>query len=523
MTISVKHAFASAKADGTDSTLIQPSNWNAEHTISLAAGKVLGRDSSGNGAMQELPLSFDTSGNMSMSATGSFIPAVGTTGQRPASPTQGMVRFNTTSSKVELYNGTVWGSVGGGATISDTAPSSPSAGDLWWKSDEGQMYVYYTDANSSQWVVANAYAGGAAYLPLAGGQVTGNVGIGAGTGSGYRVAIAGSAASAVPLYLHSDATNAYVYSSSPLIVGSTGNYSTFLVANNGIKFVVGTLGQFGIGAANAIGTSGQVLTSGGSSAPPTWTSVGSAPTVLTYNSTPGTPWTKANDVPAGCTMAKIEVWGGGGGGGRSGSTAANYGGGGGAYDTITVPISTLGATETVTVGAGGLGATTTGNGGAGGTSSFGTSPYITVYGGQGGSNSTTGYYINLGLSTGTGSGGGGTLFSGKFNGIGMYWDGSANTPFLLPTTTFGGTGGGVAAVSGTNIVAGSSVYGGGGGGSSVQSSAYTGGLSVFGGAGGTSAATPGAGTQPGGGGSASTSANVTGAAGGAGRVKVTMW
>jgi hypothetical protein len=175
MTISLKHAFSSVKADGTDSTLVQPSNWNAEHTVTLAAGKVLGRDSSGAGAMQELPLSFDTSGNMSMSATGSFIPAVGTTGQRPASPTQGMVRFNTTSTKVELYNGTVWGSVGGGATISDTAPSSPSAGDLWWKSDEGQMYVYYTDANSSQWVVANAYAGGAAYLPLAGGTLTGTI------------------------------------------------------------------------------------------------------------------------------------------------------------------------------------------------------------------------------------------------------------------------------------------------------------------------------------------------------------
>jgi hypothetical protein len=175
MTISVKHAFASAKADGTDSTLIQPSNWNAEHTISLAAGKVLGRDSSGNGAMQELPLSFDTSGNMSMSATGSFIPAVGTTGQRPASPTAGMLRFNSTSTKVEVYNGTIWGSVGGGATISDTAPSSPSVGDIWWKSDEGQMYVYYTDANSSQWVVANAYAGGAAYLPLAGGTLSGTL------------------------------------------------------------------------------------------------------------------------------------------------------------------------------------------------------------------------------------------------------------------------------------------------------------------------------------------------------------
>ena len=29
----IKHAFTSAKSDGPDNTLIQPSNWNAEHVI----------------------------------------------------------------------------------------------------------------------------------------------------------------------------------------------------------------------------------------------------------------------------------------------------------------------------------------------------------------------------------------------------------------------------------------------------------------------------------------------------------
>lgn len=31
--MAIKHVFSSAKADGTDATLIQPSNWNANHTI----------------------------------------------------------------------------------------------------------------------------------------------------------------------------------------------------------------------------------------------------------------------------------------------------------------------------------------------------------------------------------------------------------------------------------------------------------------------------------------------------------
>lgn len=111
MAISVKHPFTSPKADGTDSTLVQPSNWNAEHTITLAAGKVLGRDTSAAGAMQELPLAFDSSGNATVSATGSFTPPVGTTGQRPATPATGMMRYNTSTTAFEGYNGSAWGNL----------------------------------------------------------------------------------------------------------------------------------------------------------------------------------------------------------------------------------------------------------------------------------------------------------------------------------------------------------------------------------------------------------------------------
>ena len=39
-----------------------------------------------------------------------------------------------------------------GVTMSDTAPSSPSAGDLWLRTTDFKLYAYYTDADSSQWV-----------------------------------------------------------------------------------------------------------------------------------------------------------------------------------------------------------------------------------------------------------------------------------------------------------------------------------------------------------------------------------
>ena len=46
---------------------------------------------------------------------------------------------------------------GGGASVtsSDSPPSSPSAGDLWFDTEDLIMYVYYNDGSSSQWVKSN--------------------------------------------------------------------------------------------------------------------------------------------------------------------------------------------------------------------------------------------------------------------------------------------------------------------------------------------------------------------------------
>jgi len=39
-------------------------------------------------------------------------------------------------------------------TVSDTAPSSPSAGGMWYNSSDLKLYVYYNDGTTSQWVIA---------------------------------------------------------------------------------------------------------------------------------------------------------------------------------------------------------------------------------------------------------------------------------------------------------------------------------------------------------------------------------
>lgn len=72
-----------------------------------------------------------------------------------------------TTSQVLQWNGSTWlpatvATGGGGASVttSDTAPASPHPGDLWWDSVGGQLYVYYQDPNTSQWVAATNLPGG---------------------------------------------------------------------------------------------------------------------------------------------------------------------------------------------------------------------------------------------------------------------------------------------------------------------------------------------------------------------------
>jgi len=102
MVVSLKHFFQSGKVDGTDSTLVQPSHWNAEHVLLSNTATMLGRMAAGVGPVQELPVFVDATGQ-------SLNIPFGTTAQRPASPQPGMMRYNTTLQRLEAYQGGIWG------------------------------------------------------------------------------------------------------------------------------------------------------------------------------------------------------------------------------------------------------------------------------------------------------------------------------------------------------------------------------------------------------------------------------
>jgi hypothetical protein len=65
-----------------------------------------------------------TTSIVSFPTTGAITLPNGTTGQQPASPASGMLRFNTTTTQFEGYNGTAWSSVGGAAISNDTSTST---------------------------------------------------------------------------------------------------------------------------------------------------------------------------------------------------------------------------------------------------------------------------------------------------------------------------------------------------------------------------------------------------------------
>jgi hypothetical protein len=122
----------------------------------------------------------------------------------PANPTTGQ-QF-TTGGVTWTFDGVKW-TMGGTSPVNfgDTPPLNPTPGTLWWNTTVGQLYIWYVDPNTSQWVIAvnsgvagpqgikgdtglqgpkgdtgatgpiGPPSGSGVYVPLAGGAMTGNL------------------------------------------------------------------------------------------------------------------------------------------------------------------------------------------------------------------------------------------------------------------------------------------------------------------------------------------------------------
>lgn len=141
MAVSLRHAFQSAQADGPDSSKIQPSNWNAEHTLTCATARLLGRTTAGAGVVEEL-----TAGTGLTLSSGSLAVTAGA--------------YTTPAGTENLSNKTLTtGNVlNAGTSVSDTgtiSPSSPGFRGLPIVTPSGAYTIGLTDAGKIVYAVGN--------------------------------------------------------------------------------------------------------------------------------------------------------------------------------------------------------------------------------------------------------------------------------------------------------------------------------------------------------------------------------
>lgn len=290
----------------------------------------------------------------------------------------------------------------------------------------------------------------------------------------FQGSLSGNASSATQLQTTRTINNTSFNGTANIITANWGTSRTLTIGStgksvNGSTNVSWTLTEIGALAYVAPGTSGNVLTSNGSTwisaAPPAGGGVNSQ--VFTTSST--------FTIPAGVTKVKVTVVGGGGGGNRgefSSCTGLDGGGGGGgatAFKWLTglTPGNTIG----VTVGAGGNGRTNLVAVQSGGSSSIqsGTQTITTVTAGGGGAGALAGGAPSSG-------GAGGTATNGDINipggGANLYVGGhsaSFSSVSRVDTFNIAGAAGGVYGNGGNGGRGGSTIQqpAGGNGGAGI--------------------------------------------------------
>lgn len=83
------------------------------------------------------------SADSSFTSTGAVLLSKGTTGERPGTPVSGQIRFNTTSTEFEGYNGSSWAAVGGGAA------SGGGSDDIFYENSQTVNIEYSITANKN--------------------------------------------------------------------------------------------------------------------------------------------------------------------------------------------------------------------------------------------------------------------------------------------------------------------------------------------------------------------------------------
>ena len=138
----------SSSASGGGSTPSGTISSSAQVVNSLPSGVVSGSTqiTDGSGIVSGSVLrTLDGTGVVS----GSVLRSLDSTGVFSGSLVAGSnITINQVGNNFEISSSASGGSAS--VTVSDSAPGSPSQGDLWWKSDDGNLYIYY----DGYWVIS---------------------------------------------------------------------------------------------------------------------------------------------------------------------------------------------------------------------------------------------------------------------------------------------------------------------------------------------------------------------------------
>jgi len=331
------------------------------------------------------------SSDLTVSGTGAITVPVGTTGEQPTG-VAGMIRFNSTLNRLEVYNGTVWQGLGG---ISATGGTVTTSGGykIHTFTDVSDIFTVISGGEVDYLVVAGGGGGGTGNGGGgmggggAGGLLTGTVTVGPGN---YNVTVGdGGAGGIAPAY--SSATNG---------TDSTISFPTQVIADGGGKGATssgpgtapGGSGGSGGGGGGNNGAGG--LGGTGTSGPPrqgyNGGRGGNGTSGLVYKGgggggagASGKSYTNSNSVSLGLNggigiqssiNGNATYYAGGGGGGVIVSGWANTiyggtggsGGGGDGGDAPTTQVPTTGDAGTQNTGGGGGGGAYQRSGGGGG-------------------------------------------------------------------------------------------------------------------------------------------------------------
>lgn len=173
--VQVKHGFTSGKADGGDPTQVQPSHWNADHTVTVSATqKILVRKSAGSGAVEEGSISETLDFLSSTRGVVAYRGASGWQALAPGTATQVLTTngagadptwATVTQGRNRIINGQFFINQYAGHGVDTTPASTAYVQDRWYIGMSQASKITYR-------TVANDYAGSPSTLTPYYGRLT---------------------------------------------------------------------------------------------------------------------------------------------------------------------------------------------------------------------------------------------------------------------------------------------------------------------------------------------------------------